>query len=171
MTETLGPWFTLSEAVALGDKSRVTLKRWLYKGALPNAVKVDSEYGEHWSIPFQDLVASGIQMVGNDTGGVSDAVAQNIVVKLARAEAVAEERARHIDRLEQLLESYGKRQVEMLDRQHRLLARQVEILEAGLERERLELCVLLGGRVEDRELAVGPAAQRDSSVEQGPEER
>lgn len=96
-------YLTLSEAAAISDRSRVTLRRYLDAKRFPNARQDTQDANRAWLIPLEDLESAGAVVVG-DAGRATrqpgvDA-ARVLIVKLAVAEALAEERSAEIRRLE-----------------------------------------------------------------------
>ena len=119
MTDKLGPWFSLTDAAAISDKSRVTLRRYLDADKFPNARQDTGDINNAWLVPLQDLEAAGIRIVGDDTGEADPAMGL-LVVRLARAEALAEARGAEIERLESVLATF---------------ARQTDLLAAAIQRK------------------------------------
>ena len=119
MIDKLGPWFSLTDAAAISDKSRVTLRRYLDADKFPNARQDPDDVNNAWLVPLQDLEAAGIRIVGDDTGE-ADPVMGLLVVRLARAEALAEARGAEIVRLERVLA---------------IFARQTDLLAAAIQRQ------------------------------------
>ena len=101
-----GSWFTLREAAAVSDKSRVTLRRYLDAGRFPNARQDESDPNRPWLISLSDLKDAGV-LVATDTGGVThDDPTMMLIVRLSVAEALADERAAEISRLEGVFETF-----------------------------------------------------------------
>jgi hypothetical protein len=100
-----GAWFTLTEAASLSDKSRVTLRRYLDQGKFPHARQDLNDPNHPWLIPLLDLQAAGVNVASDDTGGVTHDPARMLVVRLSVAEALAEERAAEIARLERIIDA------------------------------------------------------------------
>lgn len=91
--------FTLTEAAKVTDRSRVTLRRWLDEGKFPGAFKDPTDSLGQWRIPATDLEAAGASFVPDDTGSDlrDGSLGEPIAVRLAVAEALAEERAKRLD--------------------------------------------------------------------------
>jgi hypothetical protein len=104
---TNGAWFTLSEAAALGDRSRVTLRRYLDAGRFPNARQDENDPNRPWLIPLGDLQEAGV-VVADDTGGATTLdPTRMLIVRLSVAEALADERAAEIERLKSVIETFA----------------------------------------------------------------
>ena len=103
---TSATWFSLSEAAALGDKSRVTLRRYLDAGRFPNARQDEQDPNRPWLVSLGDLQAAGV-MVADDTGGATTLdPTRMLIVRLSVAEALADERAAEIARLTKVIETF-----------------------------------------------------------------
>lgn len=103
---TTGAWFSLTDAAALGNKSRVTLRRYLDAGRFPNARQDESDPSRQWLIPLADLQAVGVEIHVDTASDTAETDATRmILVRLAVAEALAEERAAEIVRLAKVVEA------------------------------------------------------------------
>jgi hypothetical protein len=94
-----GPWYTMSEAARVSGLSRVTIRRHLDRSAFPHAQRRGEGPKAEWLIPESDLTRAGIRV---DVLPITDALDPETAVaqRLAAAEALAAERAREIQRLE-----------------------------------------------------------------------
>jgi hypothetical protein len=90
---------TLSEAARATGRSRVTIRRYLDRGAFPRAVRRSIGARPEWLVPESDLAAAGlpIGVLPFEVSGSDDA---SMAQRLAMAEALATERYRSIERLE-----------------------------------------------------------------------
>jgi hypothetical protein len=90
---------TLSEASRSTGRSRVTIRRYLDRGAFPGAVRRSIGARPEWLVPVSDLIAAGLPtdvLPGEASGSDEESLGH----RLAMAEAVAIERYRSIERLE-----------------------------------------------------------------------
>jgi hypothetical protein len=90
---------TLSEAARATGRSRVTIRRYLDRGAFPSAVRRSIGARPEWLVPESDLAAAGLP-IGVLPAEVSGSDDPSMAHRLAMAEALATERYRSIERLE-----------------------------------------------------------------------
>lgn len=96
--------FDLSTAAEICGVSRTTIRRFLDRGAFPNAFRSGHTVTSPWLIPLCDLRAAGYRpsplpavVPTTQLGQVAEQDAADLHMRLAVAEAIAQERSTLID--------------------------------------------------------------------------